>query len=325
MKFDEVIDVKHWQNIQDIFSAIINVPLKTVDSNGEIIVRPSNMAAICQDAVSESPIARKKCWQWYPKLAKQMAQGKTNGFYESVCPLGLVNFAMPISFNDTETVFLIVGPLVYEDQTKDTNITKRLQEHQVDESKFFECFNKLPSMSMVTIRGIVEFLKAITSFMSKLKDFDIKTKEKDFVLDNEKIGYLLKTFLELAMKICAAERGSVMVFEKQSQQLSIKEATGLSQDIISNTKIKPGQGLAGMTIERKKSLFVNDSISDRNLRLKMHKPKIKSAFVIPVFQKDRILGVISVGTAKTPNRFSDKLMELLNELVGMALEKVDLE
>lgn len=325
MKFDEIIDVKHWQNIQDVFSAIIGISLKTVDSNGEIIVRPSNPALICQEAVAQSPIARKKCWQWYPQLANNIDKSKTEGFYENICPLGLVNFVMPISFNGAETVFLIVGPLVYEDSKKDTHLTERLNDSGIDESKFFECFNQLPLISMSKLNSIVEFLNAITAFMSKLKEFDQRASMEGFVFDNEQVGFLLKTFLELAMKICAAERGSVMVFEKQSQQLSIQEATGLSQEIIANTKIKPGQGLAGLTIERKKALFLNDNLADRNLRIRMHKPNIKSAFVIPVFQKDKILGVISVGTAKTPNRFSDKLMELLNELVGMALEKVDLE
>ncbi|MFH1062412.1 MAG: PocR ligand-binding domain-containing protein [Candidatus Omnitrophota bacterium] len=325
MKFDEIIDVKHWQNIQDVFSSIIGISLRTIDSSGEIIVRPSNMALICEDAVAQSPLARKKCWQWYTQLAKNIDKHKTEGFYENVCPLGLVNFAMPISFNDAETVFLIVGPLVYEDSQKDTRLTECLHDSGVDEGKFFEYFNQLPVMSMSKLNSIVEFLNAITAFMAKLKDFDNRANTEGFVFNNEQIGFLLKTFLELAMKICAAERGSVMVFEKQSQLLSIHEATGLSQEIIANTKIKPGQGLAGLTIERKKALFLNDNLSDRNLKIRMHKPTIKSAFVIPVFQKDKILGVISVGTAKSPNRFSDKLMELLNELVGMALEKVDLD
>jgi ligand-binding sensor protein/putative methionine-R-sulfoxide reductase with GAF domain len=325
MKFDEIIDVKHWQTIQDVFSVIIGISLRTIDSKGEIIVRPSNMPLICEDAVAKSPAARKKCWQWYPQLSQTIAPDKTQGFYENVCPMGLVNFVMPISFNDAETVFLIVGPLVYEDSKQDTHLTERLQDSGVDESKFFECFNQLPVISLGKLNNIVEFLSAITAFMAKLKDFDKRANSEGFVFDNEQVGFLLKTFLELAMKICAAERGSVMVFEKQSQQLSIQEATGLSQEIIAKTKIKPGQGLAGLTIERKKALFLNDKLSDRNIKMHMHKPAIKSAFVIPVFQKDKILGVISVGTAKSPNRFSDKLMELLNELVGMALEKVDLE
>jgi len=325
MKFDEIIDVKHWQGIQDSFSSIIGISLRTIDSNGEIIVRPSNPADICQEAVAESPIARKKCWQWYPQLVKNIDLTKTNGFYENMCPLGLVNFTMPISFSDTETVFLIVGPLVYEDSKKDAHFSQRINDAGVDEAKFFECFNKLPTISLSKLNNIAEFLNAITSFMSKLKDFDKIKNTKDFVFDNEQVGFLLKTFLELAMKICAAERGSVMIFEKQSQQLSIKEATGLSQEIISSTKIKPGQGFAGLTIERKKALFINDKLSERNLKIRMHKPALKSAFVIPVFKKDKILGVISVGTAKTPNRFSDKLMELLNLLIGIALEKADLD
>jgi GAF domain. len=124
-----------------------------------------------------------------------------------------------------------------------------------------------------------------------------------FCSKKDKVSNLLKAFLEAAMKLCEAERGSVMVFEKTTQELSIKEATGLSEDIIQTTKLKPGEGLAGLTIERRKALFLNDQLSDRELRLRMRKPKITSAFVIPVFYKNDVLGVISVCTAKKPNKF----------------------
>ncbi len=324
MKFSEIVGINHWQNVQDILSSIMGMSIRTVDENGQIIVRPSNVPSICTEAAATSAVAREKCWQWYPKLAELLEKQEPKKYGEFICPLGLANFALPLLLDNVDPVFLILGPVVFEDSKKDMKLTQRIQETGIDEEKFFSCFNQLPAVSAAKMESVVDFSMGITKFMKTLGSLTFPEAKEKVVFSKEQVGLLLKTFLELAMKLCDAERGSMMLFEKNTQELSIKDAKGLSEDVINNTKLKPGEGLAGLTIQRKKGLFLNEELSDRELRLRMHKPKIKSAFVIPVFHQDEILGVISVGTAKQPNRFSDKLMELLNELVGMALEKVDL-
>ncbi len=324
MKFSEIIGDNHWQNVQDTFSSIVGMAIRTVDVKGEIVVRPSNMPSVCSEAAATSEIAKEKCLQWYPKLIASIKKREFKKYYENVCPLGLVNFAVPIALDNADPVFLILGPVVLEDSKRDVKFTQRIQETGIDEEKFFNCFNQLPAVNAAKMESVVDFSTGITKFMKTLGSLTSVDEKEKVIFDKEQVGMLLKTFLELAMKLCDAERGSMMLFEKNTQELSIKDATGLSEEVINNTKLKPGEGLAGSAIQRKKGLFINEQLSDRELRLRMHKPKIKSAFVIPVFHHNEILGVISVGTAKNPNRFSDKLMELLNELVGMALEKVDL-
>ena len=325
MRFEEVIDLKHWQNIQDMFSSLINIPLKTVGTNGELVVRPANVADICSEAISNSPAARKRCWQWYPQLSDFLNKSKSPKMGEHTCPLGLCSIVVPLSLNNSDPVYLVAGPIVMEGQRNDAQFSKRIQDFGINEQKFFESFNKLPVVDIKKVNESFELLGSMTFFMSMLDDFGQKYSHIDIKQDKEKIEFVLKSFLEVAMKLCEAERGSVMMFEKSKQELSIKDAKGLSEDVINQTKIKPGEGLAGMSISRRKALFLNDQLKDREIRLRMNRPKIKSAFVIPVFYKTEILGVISVGTTKKPNRFSDKLMELLNELVGLALEKISLE
>ncbi len=324
MKFSEIIGDNHWQNVQDTLSSIVGMGIRTIDVQGEKVVRPSNMPSVCSEAVASSDTASEKCIQWYPKLAAFLKKQEPKKYYENICPLGLANFSVPIILDNAEPVFLILGPVVFKDGKKDIKFTQRIQDSGVDEEKFFNCFNELPAVSAAKLESVVDFSTGITKFMKTLGALTTSGEKEKVLFSKEQVGMLLKTFLELAMKLCDAERGSMMLFEKSTQELSIKDATGLSEDIINNTKIKPGEGLAGSAIQKKKGLFINEELSDRELRLRMHKPKIKSAFVIPVFHHHEILGVISVGTAKQPNRFSEKLMELLNELVGMALEKVDL-
>ncbi len=325
MKFEELVEVKRWQNIQDILSAIIKISLRTVDQDGRIIVQPSNMPKICLDVIGSYPQAVKKCWQWFPNLVNHLKRQDDLKCSENICPMGLVNFSLPVRFDNAQNIYVIVGPLVFENSDIRAQLSSRIKEFAINEQKFFEHFDKLPAIKAFELKNIIEFLKWVASFIEQLNAFQQTCESKNFIFDKEAISALLKTFLELAMKLCEAEMGSVMVFEKKTQQLSIKDAKGLSKDIVDNTKVKPGEGIAGLTIEQKKAFFVNDELKDREVRLRMRRPKVKSAFVIPVFYKDEVLGVISIATAKYPNKFSDNLMELLNELVGLALEKIELE
>ena len=107
MKFNEIIDAKHWQNIQNLFSALIGVCLKTIDEKGEVIVRPSGMPKICSEIIPESADAYKKCCQWYPKLANGQKNEMDEFYSEHICPLGLTNFVIPVKLENIDTVYLI--------------------------------------------------------------------------------------------------------------------------------------------------------------------------------------------------------------------------
>ncbi|MFH2137622.1 MAG: PocR ligand-binding domain-containing protein [Candidatus Omnitrophota bacterium] len=325
MNFEDIIEPKRWQSIQNILSSIINISLRTVSNSGEIIVRPSNSPEVCADILGESQEAVEECWQWFPQLTDKLKKSDRNKYYESICPFGLLNFALPFYFVDELLGYMVIGPVNFENKVNNKQLKEKINNFDIDEKKFLNCYDKLPKLSHARIEHVIGLLRIVISFMPRLVGIDTKTGVKSFISDKKAVNVLLKTFLELSMKLCDAEFGSVMVFEKSKQELSIQDAKGLSKEIVDNTKLKPGEGLAGLTIEKRKALFVNEQLNDREARLRMHKPKIKSAFVIPIFHKNEILGVISVATAKHPNRFSDHLMELLNELVGLALEKISLK
>lgn len=324
MKFEELVDIKHWQNIQDILSEITGLSLKTMNTEGEILIRPSRVPDICAKVIANCPPAVKKCWQWFPSFANYLNSQDNTKYYDSVCSCGLVNYAIPLVFENKTVSYFILGPVVLENIEMRCELSVRVRDLDLDEAKFFESFSSMQPVNTLFLKQSVELLKAVSSFIAKLSAFSAANSKNSIMLDQEKIKVPLNYFLELAMKICSAELGSVMVFEKKSQELSIKEAKGLSEDVINNTKIKPGEGIAGMSIKNKKSLFLSDELKDRELRLRMRRPKVKSAFVIPVFYKDEVLGVISVATARYPNKFSDKLMQLLNELIEITLVRMSL-
>jgi len=325
MKFLELIDAERWQKIQDSLAVFLKVPMRTIGEDGAGLVNPSQHPALCTDVIAAAPAAAQQCLHWYPKVISHIRSQAATDYYQGVCPLGLSNIALPVVFPRLAPVFLVVGPVVIEHSHSHANLSQHIQDYRIDEERFFACYNTLPLLDTARLKSIVELLQLVIGFAGTVSEFAGDEEHPAAVLDKKSVGLLLRKFLNLAMKLCGAEIGSVMIFEQQNQALSIQDAEGLSKEIMDTTKIKPTDGIAGLSIQRRESLFINDQLHDREVRLRMHKPKIKSAFVIPVFYKSDVLGVVSIATAAFPNKFCDTLMELLNELVAMALEKVNLQ
>ncbi|MCM8812489.1 MAG: PocR ligand-binding domain-containing protein [Candidatus Omnitrophica bacterium] len=325
MKFQDVIDLKRWQQIQDIASSIVTMSLKAVDVRGNDLSAASHLPDIYREIVFRSEKAQSEYNHWVKKRLAELVKYDQSHAFQAFCPVGLAMFFLPMQAEKIDLSYLLVGPLVLENCQRETHMSRRIKELDLHEEQFFAAYNKLPAVNVQAMNNILEFLNTIVQFVFRVSQLVRQQKQPAAILNKENVGGLLKTLLEMAMKLCNAEFGSVMTFEKQSQMLSIQQAEGLSDEVVNSTKLKPGEGLAGLTIQRRQALFVNDQLKDREIRLRMHRPKVKSAFVIPVFHQQEVLGVISVGTAKSPNRFSDNLMELLNVLVSLALDQVTFE
>jgi len=316
MEFEEIIALEQWQKIQDILSVIIQNSFKLIDYSGRIIGRPSNVASVCAQVVTAESESVEKCWLWPSRVVVDIKDNAE--YHELVCPFGLKLFLLPININQVKIAYFLIGPFK-QNLAPGVNI---LKQYVANEQDFFTAVNQLPALDYKIIADNIDFLRPMISYLKQLASFQGKYKKEIFVLNQKNVGIFLKAFLKLCINLCHAEFGSVMVFEKSTQQFSIKDFQGLDKEIVDKIKINPGEGIAGLTIKRKQPFFINDQLSDREVRLRMYKPEIKSAFVIPVFYKGAILGVVSVSTAKYPNRFSDKLMELINELMTIVLEKL---
>jgi len=77
--------------------------------------------------------------------------------------------------------------------------------------------------------------KELSSFKLIISEIN-STRDLDRVLD---------LIIRKAIQIVEAERGSLMLFDPQSEELYIKSSVGLSKRTISGVRIKPGEGIVG--------------------------------------------------------------------------------
>ncbi len=150
------------------------------------------------------------------------------------------------------------------------------------------------------------------------------TKEAHSFMDTEKC---VSTILGRISDILDTEVGSVMLVDEKRQELFIKKASGLDADIVRQTRVKIGEGIAGWVAKEGKSLLVDD-ISQDNRFKKSGKPKSKryatnSLLSVPFKVGGKVIGVINVNNKKAKLNFNNEdlaLLSLVSEQTGLAIQ-----
>ncbi len=106
---------------------------------------------------------------------------------------------------------------------------------------------------------------------------------------------LLRTAVSLATKGLNAERGSVMLFEGETEgDLRVLEAKGLSEEVISQTRIQLGDGVAGWVAKEGKPIVGGRKNCPVSLAASSGRYKNGAFISVPLMIENRVLGVLNV-------------------------------
>ena len=129
---------------------------------------------------------------------------------------------------------------------------------------------------------------------------------------------LLDALLEVSCEFTEADRGSIMLLDEQKKELYIKIARGLSEDIVKTVRLKTSEGLAGIVVEEGRPLLIDSGVSDEKIRNRMNNPKLKNSILIPLKAKDRLLGVLSIGSyGEASDKFTSNSLETIDKLAEL--------
>ena len=137
----------------------------------------------------------------------------------------------------------------------------------------------------------------------------------------------LNQCLEISMKrvtdLLEVEMGSLMLFDKESQELSIKAAKGLSEHVIANARTKIGEGVSGWVAKNKESLLVKDIAKDKRFNKRNGKYHNDSLLSVPLMVRGELIGVINVNNKITKQVFEERDLENLKEISKHISDAVD--
>jgi putative nucleotidyltransferase with HDIG domain len=135
---------------------------------------------------------------------------------------------------------------------------------------------------------------------------------------------VLRLALDKVLEITGLAVGGIMLLDEDEETLSYRIHKGLSEQFVSATdKLKLGEGISGRVALSVRPLLTEDLLSDpRVTRAVVQREDLKCFATIPLKSKNRVLGVLAVGSHDS-FEFSSTDSELLGSIgaqIGVALE-----
>lgn len=160
-----------------------------------------------------------------------------------------------------------------------------------------------------------------TSFSQMDSVFQILNDLHDF----SPAGYLQSTksalgqmVVEAAVRITNSSAASLMLMNKQSNELEIVSSKGMSGASI-GAQVKVGEGIAGRVAESGKMILVENIDTDsRFIKSKDVEYRSKSMMSIPLKVKNKVVGVLNIHATEAYHPFSEREIYLLKILASQA-------
>jgi Nif-specific regulatory protein len=135
------------------------------------------------------------------------------------------------------------------------------------------------------------------------------------------INSLLTQILEYAMRLCRGEASSMLLVNKERQELYFEVALGGADAEMKKHTLKVGEGIAGWVALHNKSIIVNDAETDKRHKIDIAKKvgyKSKTILAVPMRVKDECIGVIEIINKKGGKSFEQEDLEWLEIFANQA-------
>ncbi len=137
-----------------------------------------------------------------------------------------------------------------------------------------------------------------------------------------------QTVVESACELISSPRGSLMIHDAQADELKIAASKNISLEVIENTRIKPGLGIAGRAFQTGETIFVTDPAQNTQYKDFLGAEEQKDPFIaIPLKLKDKPFGVLNLHLSREKESFTDYDLKFLTLLAGetaITLENIKL-
>jgi len=180
--------------------------------------------------------------------------------------------------------------------------------------------------------GLQELLKEIGS---KTRD-ELEGKIIEFAYINRlakeigstlKLDECLRILTDRIADLLSVERISLMLLDRETEELVIKMAKGLDDSVAEEVRLKPGEGIAGWIAKEGRPLLIADIEKDSRFAKRDGKYNTASLLSVPLKIEDRVIGVVNVNNKISKDIFKETDLNALvaiSELASIAIENARL-
>jgi hypothetical protein len=308
----EILDLDRWQRIQNHFSQVLGIPMRSFTAQRELLVRPSWPELFPMDeAIAYLRIG--------DELDALIPQG---GLVEQTTSL---TTALDVTFSviplraQQVMAYILLGPMVLGPRSPQDIFCARMEEMGLDSKRLWSLLLNLKCYSYASIYAAFNLIRDVGESMLEHAIAGRAAQKPARTPEDE----LLQSLLETAQMATQADGGSIMVLDQETGAMSIRAAAGLSPEVVQQTRIRPGEGIAGWVVEQDKICLL-DRGQPHILASHMQRSDVASSLVAPL-KRDagEPFGVLSLRVQDEQRRFTDAHVRLLGhllDLTGLALK-----
>ncbi len=135
---------------------------------------------------------------------------------------------------------------------------------------------------------------------------------------------LLARVAGLVRKIIDYDIFAILLVNDKAQELRIRFQVGHPPEVAERVRIKIGEGITGLAVQRREPVLVNDVSIRPEYISSVH--AVRSELAVPMITKNKVIGVIDI-EAPQPNYFTEehsRLVTLIASRVGIGIENARL-
>jgi diguanylate cyclase (GGDEF)-like protein/PAS domain S-box-containing protein len=183
--------------------------------------------------------------------------------------------------------------------------------------------------SVIGVEGVVHDISEKKVLEAKLQNEKVKLEEilgfDERVTSIRNLDRLVDFVVDKASAILQADKCSLMLFDETAGELCIKSAKGLEAEVITQTRIKLGDSVAGRVAKEGAGMLVKDIDCDNRFE-RTNSPfyKTNSFMSVPIKFNDRLIGVVNVSERSFGiEPFNESDMKVLSAIVRQAAAAIE--
>ncbi len=316
LELKDFINFQDWQKIQDSLSETLEIVIKTFSSDGKLLSGASRFGRLYDEILPEcNP---------YKTEDISIIKKETN----IKRPFGLDCFIIPIrAVGDNIIAYVMLGPVMLKERKNISEYAKEAKKYGIGLDRLQDALIEINVFSYNKIDTIIKLVKDIFSHIAqsgyhkkRLGEIKPEVMELDPLFSRYYEEKILNSLLNSCSIAFDADSGSVMTVDEHTHTLHIKVASKLDKNIVDNTNIKIGEGIAGMAAATAKSIILPKDKDKNGLSQKMKRGYIKSSLILPFKKGDTpdVYGVVNLNIVRKRKQFTETAVALAKELVNLA-------
>lgn len=325
--FTELISLEDWKSIQDSLSEVLGIAVTTFSTDGTLLSKSSHPLRLFTEIIPKIYKDSDCCIRFlFESSLKNLTNVKEETQFEGL--FGLNIFVIPIrAAGDRIVAYSVLGPLILSNRKDISEYAKDTEKFGIELPELEDALLEINVFSHNKARAIIKLAEDVffniakTAYHKKrLAEITPQVMKLDPLFARHYEGKVLNSLLNCCILALNADSGSVMKLDDKTNILHIKAASKLDEEVINNSEIKLGEGIAGVAAAKAESIILPKDMDKNGLSENMKRQYIKSSLIVPFNKRNThdLYGVINLNIIRKGIEFSENDITLVRELVNMA-------